>query len=144
MDGEYTIEQLGKIFENLPKKLQDKIIALETAEKIFDICCENGVEDERISDVALYVGRVLMGLLPPSKFEETLIEKAKVEKEKAEKIAKEISGAIFSSVEEELKSLYGEGVVPPSPPSKIPTQTPSIEEKPPPPPKRDIYREPIE
>jgi hypothetical protein len=49
----------------LPGKLKDAIFSEKTAESIFNICARYEIEDgERISKVAKFVGRGLMGLLP--------------------------------------------------------------------------------
>jgi hypothetical protein len=150
MEEEYTFEQLEEIFQKLPEKLKDKILALETAEEIFDICAKNGIDDLRIPEIARCVGEVLMGLLPPSEFEETLERKVNLEREIALNVAKDIERIIFSSVKNELENLYGIEIATKVtektkevtlPEKEIPPQKP--EEKPSPP-KTDIYREPIE
>jgi hypothetical protein len=150
MEEKYTLEELGEIFNKLPEKIKDKILALETAEEIFDICARNGIDDLRIPEIARCVGEVLMGLLPPSKFVETLEKKVNLEREIALKVAKDIEGVVFSPVKDELENLYGikiatkvtEKIKEVTPPEKeIPPKKP--EEKPSPP-RTDIYREPIE
>jgi hypothetical protein len=138
MEKEYTKEELWKIFEKLPDELKEAIFSEKTAEDIFNICTRNGIEDERMSKVAKYVGRVLMGLLPPNEFEEILEKEVGIEKEVAKSIRREVEMLIFYPVRNRLEEIYKVEI---APPAKI-TPPPKFEEKPSPP--RDIYREPIE
>ena len=81
MQKEYSKEELWKIYDKLPEELKEVIFSEGTSDNIFNICSRNGIADERISKVAKYVGRVLMGLLPPNEFLETLEKELKLEKE---------------------------------------------------------------
>jgi len=119
-------------------ELKEAIFSEETVENIFNICSRNGVEDERISKVAKYVGRVLLGLLPPDEFQETLERELKLEREKAKRISQEIYRFIFYPVKSSLEELYKIKIGAPPPKITPPTEKPIT------PPKRDIYREPIE
>jgi len=141
MEKEYTKEELWKLYDKLPEELKEAIFSEGTAENIFNICSRNGIEDERISKVALYVGRVLMGLLPPNEFQETLEKELKFEKEVAKGIAREVERFIFYPVKADLEKLYKIEIAPPARPTRV---TPPPEEKPPTPPAEDVYREPIE
>jgi hypothetical protein len=141
MEKEYTKEELWKIIEKLPDELKEVIFSEKTAEDIFNICTRNRIEDERMSKVAKYVGRVLMGLLPPSEFENTLEKEVGIEKEAAKNIRREVEIIIFYPVRKQLEEIYKIEISPPTKP-KI-TPPPTFEKKPTPP-KRDIYREPIE
>jgi hypothetical protein len=141
MEKEYTKEELWKIVEKLPDELKEAIFSEKTAEDIFNICARNGIEDERISKVAKYVGRVLMGLLPPNEFEEILEKEVGIKKETAKSIKREVEMLIFYPVRNRLEEIYKIEIAPPAGPARI-TPPPKFEEKPSPP--RDIYREPIE
>jgi hypothetical protein len=143
MEKEYTKEELWKIFEKLPDELKESIFSEKTAESIFNICIRNGIEDERISKVAKYVGRVLMGLLPPNEFQETIERELNLEKEVAKSVRREVEMLIFYPVRTHLEEIYKIEIAPLARPTKI-TPPPRPEEKPPIPQKRDIYREPIE
>jgi hypothetical protein len=142
MEKEYTKEELWKIIEKLPDELKEAIFSEKTAEDIFNICTRNGIEDERMSKVAKYVGRVLMGLLPPNEFEETLEKEVGIEKEVAKGIRREVEMLIFYPVRTRLEEIYKVEIAPPARATKI-TPPPRPEEKPSPP-KTDIYRESIE
>jgi hypothetical protein len=140
MEKEYTKEELWKIYEKLPGELKDAIFSEKTAENIFNICARYGIEDgERISKVAKFVGRVLMGLLPPNEFEETLEREVGIEKEAAKSIKREVEMLIFYPVRTQLEEIYKIEIAPPTKPAP----PPKFEEKPSLP-KKDIYREPIE
>lgn len=141
MPKEYTKDQFWKLYEKLPEELKEAIFSEETANNIFDICTRNGIEDDRISEVARYTGRVLLGVLPPDEFQETLEKELKIEKEVAKKTTHEINRFIFYPVKTSLEELHNIVITPPAQPSKI---TPPSEEKPPIPSKEDVYRETIE
>ena len=138
MTEEFSREQLWKLYEKLPPELREAIFSEETANNIWDICIRNGIEDNRISEIAKYVGRVLLGVLPPVEFQKILEEKIKLGLEKSKKIFHEINRLIFSPVKYSLSELYETEIAGVAPPSEI--------EKPPQKkiPKSDVYREPIE
>lgn len=141
--AEYRQKQLWKLYEKLPEELKEAIFSEETADNIYDVCTREGIEDDRISEIARYTGWVLLGLLVPDEFQKTLEEKVKLKEGVAEKIASGINRFVFRLVKESLSSLYKIEIVPPSEaverlePLKPGT---AIKE----PPKKDIYREPIE
>jgi len=143
MAKEYTKEEFWKLYEKIPQELKEAIFSEEIAESIWDICLRNEIEDERISEVARYTGRVLLGILPLEDFQKTLEEELKLEKGMAKKISQEINRFVFYPVKSSLEELYKTEIAPPAKPTKV---TPAPEEKPAPPgpSKKDIYREPIE
>ena len=143
MAKEYTREELWKLYQKLPEELKEAIFSEETAENIWNICERNNVE--KISSVAKYVGNVLVGVLPPEDFQETLEKELKIKKEVAKKVAQEINRFIFFPVRPALEQLYKTGVTPLEKRPEKPSEQEKIEEeKPKKPPKPDIYREPIE
>ena len=139
MPREYTREQLWKLYQKLPGELKEAIFSMETADSIYDICERNEVEE--ISEVAKRAGWVLLGVLSPDEFEETIEKEINLKKDKAKKIAQEISRFIFYPVKSSLEEIYRAPITPPPAGPKV---TPPPEEKPKAPPKEDIYREPIE
>jgi hypothetical protein len=141
MAKEYTKEELWKLYKKLPSELKDAIFSEETADHIHDICVRNEIEDKRISEIALYTGRVLMGILPPEEFQKTLEIELKLELDIAKKVAQEINRFIFYPVKTSLEELYKTEIVPPVQPTKV---TPPPEEKTPTPSGKDVYRELIE
>lgn len=145
MPEEYSREQIWKLYEKLPEELKEAIFSEETADSIWDICLRNGIEDERISEVARYTGRVLMGLLPPDDLREILEKELKLDKDAAKRISQEINRFIFYPVKIRLEELYKIEIAPiagtPVRPSlRKKTGEEEIEK----PRKEDVYREPIE
>jgi len=141
MPKEYSKEELWKLYEKITPELKEAIFSEATADTVFNICTRNKIEDERISEVAKYTGRVLLGILPPNDFQGVLEKEVKLEKEVAKRVAQEINRFIFYPVKSSLEELYKIEITPPAKPTKI---TPPPEEKPPAPPKKDVYREPVE
>lgn len=99
-------EQLKELYENLPKDLQRALFAPEITEKIKEICSNNNLNEEQNSEVAKYIGYVMLGVLPPEEFEETLRNELKISSETSRKISSEIFNSIFSTVNESLEALY--------------------------------------
>lgn len=140
MNKNYLKEEFWKLYQKLPQELKDALFAEETGNNTYEICKRNEIE-ENLDDVVDLVGQVLVGVLPPSEFQETLEKELKLKKEVAKKVAQEINRFIFYPVRASLEELYKVPVV--SPPA-VPKVTPPPEEKPPTPPGKDIYREPVE
>ena len=144
MPEEYTKEELWKLYEKLPQELKEAVFSNENAENILQICNRNGVNDDRISEITKYIGRVLMGVLPPDELRETLEKKLKLDKEMAKRISQEINRFIFYPVKANLEELYKIEIAPiAGTPVKPPSRrkiTEELEEKPR---KKDIYREPV-
>ncbi len=84
MPEKYTREQFWKLYEKLPQELKDALFAEETGENIHNTCERNKVE-ERLGEIVDYVGQVLVGVLPPEEFQETLEKELKLEKDIAKK-----------------------------------------------------------
>jgi len=140
MPKEYTREQLWKLYQKLPGELKEAIFSVETADSIYDICERNEVEE--ISEVAKYAGWVLLGVLPPDEFEETIKKEMKIKEDKVKKVAQEINRFVFYPVKTSLEEIYKAPIIPP--PAGPPKVAPPPEEKPKALPREDVYREPIE
>lgn len=145
MAEEYLREQLWKLYEKLPEELKEAIFSVETADNIDNVCTRNKVEEKKITGVAKYTGRVLMGLLPPAEFEETLIKEVKLKSEVAKSVDREINRFIFFPVKEVLSKIYEVEIAPPARPAGVIRESkpePPVEEK-----KTkgsDVYREAVE
>jgi len=152
MAEKYTREQFWKLYEKLPQELKDALFAEETGNNIYDICERNGIS-ENLDQIVEYVGQVLVGLLPPNEFQETLEKELRLEPEIAKKVYQEIFRFIFYPVKTSLEELYKIEMIPiagvPAKPTvkRVPEEKPeekpeiSPEEKPR---GMDRYREPIE
>ena len=90
MPNKYTTEQLWKLYEKLPQELKEAVFSEETANNIYDICTRNEIEDDRISEIARYTGRVLMGILPLDEFQEVLEKELKLKKDLAKKFFRKL------------------------------------------------------
>ena len=159
---EYTKEQFWKLYKELSPELQEAIFSEETANDIYDICQRNGIKDDRISTVARYTGRVLLGVLPPEDIQATIKKEAKLDTDTAKKISQEINRFVFYPVRTKIAGLYKKEVSTPaevSPETKSKQKAEKIlpkekltkneeelasEKEPPEPKKEDVYREPIE
>jgi len=150
MPNQYTKEQLWKLYEKLPKELQEAVFSVETADNIWSVCENNGID--AVSEVAKIVGQVLVGVLPPEDFQDVLEKELKLKKDAAKKTAQEINRFIFYPVRTELENLYNAEVAVSAKSTEV--TAPAIEkiaerqEKQPSAPKMsakgDTYREPIE
>ncbi|MFH1894443.1 MAG: hypothetical protein ABH813_00865 [Patescibacteria group bacterium] len=138
----YTPDQFWKLYENLKPELREAIFSEDSAINILEICLKNGVAEDKISEVARYTGRVLLGVLPPIDFQKTLEQELGIGQETAKKIAQEINRMIFYPVKPALEELYNTGFASPNRPT-APTTAESAEQSVP---QRgeDNYREPIE
>jgi hypothetical protein len=133
MPEKFTQEQIWKLYEKLPQELKRAVFSEETANNIWDICIRNGIEDDRISEIARLVGRVLLGLIPPDELQKILEKEIKLSPEIAKKTFQEINRLVFSSVKYSLTELY-----------KTPAKPLKKAEEEPPPAESDVYREPVE
>jgi len=150
MAAKYTPQQFWELYKKLPEDLQDALFADKTTDEIYDICERNGVLDS-LEQIVEHVGYVLLGVLPPADFQETLEKELNLEKDKAKKVSQEINRFVFYPVKANLESLYKIEITPPPTGVRtaLPTEemTPSFKEKrgekPLTPSAKDVYREPI-
>ncbi len=109
---EYTKEQFWKLYEKLPPDLKEAIFSDEVGDHILGACEKNGVGD-KVSSVAKYTGRVLLGVLLPQDFQGTLEKEVGIPKDTARVIATEINRFVFFPVKEALNQIHS--VVPEKP-----------------------------
>lgn len=123
----YTKDELWDLVDRLPPQLKDAIFDVETAEAINQACIAAGIDDDRISDVAICVGHVLMGFVHYGDFTNYIRDRVYEEQvkrhpellrardasketigltqEQAEVIAEEIDRLVFEPVRHLLNSL---------------------------------------
>ena len=144
MAKKYTEEQYWQLFQKLPEELQEAVFSMETADAIYNACVKNGVK--KTTDVAGCVGDVLMGILPPSDFKETIEKEIGLPEKAAKAIAQEINRFVFYPVKPLLEDLYKIEIGEPEGAEKPASAkaTAGKEEKPEGPPRKDTYREAIE
>jgi len=144
MSRRYTSEQFWQLYEKLPQELKEAISSEETGETIYNICQKNEILD-KLEGVVDLVGQVLVGILPPPDFQESLIKELGLNLDLAKKVALEINRFIFFPVKEVLSKLYEIEIAPPAkPPEVMPEVKPAEGPKEEKPRKPDVYREPIE
>lgn len=142
----YTKEQLWGLYKNLPEELQKATFSDEVAQNIQEICNNNGItDDDLISEIAKNIGYVFLGLLPPNEFSYILEKELKIEKDRAEQIASEITRFVFLPVRPNLEALYKMEIKPSIKPGADITalrETPAPTKKKPK--RKDFYRETLE
>ena len=104
--SEYTKEQIWKLYEKLPDDLKEAVFAEKTANDIYSICTRNNIEEVKIPEVARLTGNVLLGILPPEEFRNTLKKELNLKKDIVEKIGFQIERMIFFPVKKELNEIY--------------------------------------
>jgi len=126
---EYTKEELWNLYEKLPEELREAVFSEETARNISSISFRNDIESDKVSIFARLIGRVFLGLLPPSEFQESL------KKEAVKDVYHEVNRFIFMPVKAELTALYSPTPTPEEKPQKKTApplkETPPSEKKPP-------------
>ena len=137
-------KEFFKLYEKLPEELQDLISSTEMGDSLENICTQYDVLSY-LYEVNDYVGNVLLGLLPPNEFEETLQKGLSIEKDKAKKITREVNRFVFYPVKSLLEDMYNIEL---APVAKIETKLPVTKKEEvkeiKKPVKSDTYREPIE
>ena len=131
-----------KLYKKLPEELQTLISSDEMGDSLEDICTRYDIL-ENLYGINDYVGQVILGLLPPNEFEETIKKELKITKEKAKKITREINRFVFYPVKSSLEDMYNMEIAPIAKMKvKLPAKKKEIKTKKPS--KSDTYREPIE
>lgn len=141
MPKKYTSEQFWKLRKGLSEELKTALSSDETGDNIYSVCEKYNVL-EHLDEIVESVGAVLLGLLPPDQFQETLEKELEIEKDIAKKIAQEIYRFILYPVKGSLERLYKIDIAPLAKMKIISPSSPLG--KPHPPSKDDTYREPIE
>lgn len=131
MTKEIDQKQILEIIKKLPEETKEILFSEKTGETIYNICRKYGVALEKITLVAKYAGRVLLGILPQEKLSETLKEEVGLSRSTAGSVADEIGLSIFS----QLNLSKPPAAMPPMKEEPITPQKPSSQ---------DTYREPVE
>lgn len=112
MAREYTKKEMWDIYEKLPENLQEAVFSPKTAEHVRNACRRANVDEELISEVASFTGRVLMGLLTPKEFKKRLEEELELNQQQVKSLYREINRFILMPVRETLSALYGVEIEP--------------------------------
>jgi hypothetical protein len=93
--SKYTKEQLWKMYSELPENLQKEMSSDDNSETIRKIGNNHKLNEEKKSLLVKYVGFVMLGILPPEKFSETIKKDLKLTKPVADEIYQGINRVIF-------------------------------------------------
>ena len=119
MPKEEFKKEYPELFKSIPSDILGLFFSEKTPLKISEICLRNGVEDgEKISRIAYWIGRVLLGGLSPEKLAETLEKEEKLNQETAQKITAEVNESFFSPLGRTLTDLYIEELPSPIKPGR--------------------------
>lgn len=102
----YTPEQLEEKYQKLPEDLKNALFSVETAKVIDKISKENRFSEKKAENLAVLIGQVLLGVLPPENFEKEIKKKLRLKPETASKISTQINLYLFNLVKESLNKLY--------------------------------------
>lgn len=147
---QYTKQELWDVYEKLPEDLQQAIFSVEVAEHINNTCERSNVSNNKVSQVAKFTGRVLMGLLTPEEFKIRLKEEVKLSEPAVKNVFRGINRLVFMPVRETLSALYGTEIKPTKKPegleeaeetSEVKTETGQEQKERS---QQDKYREPID
>ena len=137
----YEPERLWPIYEKLPGDLKETIFSEKTAGTIFDMCRRNGIDEMQMSEIARYIGYVLLGLVRRNEFQSTVEKEVELPKTVAKQIALETNSLIFFPVKSSLDFIFQEEALPAE---TVPSVKPMEATKPKLKTQKDTYREPIE
>lgn len=140
MATKYTKKQFWELYAKLPQELKDAVFAEETDNSVYETCKRNKIIDKH-QQIIEYVGQVLIGVLKPNEFQETLEIETKLKKDIVKKVAQEINRFIFYPVKSSLEELYNMEI---TPPAQMKVPGPAIDKKPTAPKRKDTYRETTE
>jgi hypothetical protein len=109
MPKEEFKKEYPELFKSVPSDILGLFFSEKTPLRISEICLENGVKDsEKISQIAYWIGRVLLGGLSPEKLAEILEKEVKLDQGTTWKIAAEANESFFSPLGKTLSDLYKE------------------------------------
>ena len=138
MPQRHTKEQLWELYKKSPEEIKDVVFSEKTADSIYAVCEKNDIDD--VSKLMEYVQNVLLGLLAPDDFQETLEKEIGINTGTAKRVVTEIYRYVFYPVKESLEKIYQMEI---APLAKMKVTPPPSERPPAPPKKEDVYREPI-
>ena len=103
---ELSRDELWAICKALPPELKDAVFSEDTSDAIWNIARLHEIKDT--SKLGNLVGQVLMGLLPPQFFKETIKDELGLSEDIANKASMEMEHYVFNQVKDELNKLYAE------------------------------------
>jgi len=103
---DYTEEQIGQMYDNLPEDLKEAIFSVDMSEIVEKIGKENQLNIEQVGNLANETGMVMLGVTHPNEFIANLADRLEVDKERARVMAGEINEQIFKPVRESIRKIH--------------------------------------
>lgn len=98
-------KKFWELYNKLPKELQDGLFSDEVGENTEDICRRHGILNQ-LDFISNGVADVLLGVLPPNEFLESLEKKLGADPAMAKKVLHEVNRFIFFPVKASLELVY--------------------------------------
>lgn len=102
-------QQKLAIWANLPEEIRDLLTSDEMVDKISEIGARQGAAEMEQGFLVRICANLMMGILPPADFVNTIATELDLSRDKAAYIAQEINRDIFSGVKEALKTVHTKG-----------------------------------
>ncbi|TSD03181.1 MAG: Uncharacterized protein Athens071416_242 [Parcubacteria group bacterium Athens0714_16] len=97
---------LEKLYEALPKNVQEAISSVAVAEKIQEIAKRNGLHIDEAGIISDEATMVMLGIEHPNDFVDGLKNKLKLPQEKIIALARDVDKEIFEPIKESLMRIY--------------------------------------
>jgi len=96
-------EKISQIYDELPENIKQALFSYENAILNLKICQKFEIPEEKVSQLSLLVGKVLLGILNPKDLSEKLSQNLEILPETSLKISHLLSREIFFPLKENLK-----------------------------------------
>jgi len=104
----YPKEQTMELFDKLPRELRAAIFSEDNAEFIGQIAKRYKMAEDKVSQFAILVGNILLGLLSPDLLPKALEQELGVSPEQTAFISQEVNRLILYPVKDKLVDFYKE------------------------------------
>ncbi|MDO8600784.1 MAG: hypothetical protein Q7R73_04270 [bacterium] len=102
-----TQEEAIRRYEALPDELKQAMSSIASAETIYGIGKKFGLNIEDTGNLASIIGYMILGMVPATRFVDSVKDVTGVNNEKAAEIAREVNQKIFLAIREKLKETHG-------------------------------------
>ncbi len=125
----YNPEEIQKKFETLPADIQAAVYSADMLNLIQTVGKNHQLHLDQLETLEAETADVMVGFTTPENFVANITESLRIDRAKAELIAKEISEQLFAKIRESMKRSYeaqkqGNSVMISKPTAAIPTPTP--------------------
>ncbi len=97
---------INKRYKILPQKLKDSLFSYDYADIIFRLGKNNHLSEEKISLLARFTGRTILGFIHPEDFKKELESSLLIDNRIVSVLANEIENKIISPLSSEIKDVY--------------------------------------